>query len=92
MRPSNAIVTQLASVPVGVVVGIGMFLMSDPWCTPSTDPRGGGNTCIHVPTEALTQPRFSWWVCALAGAAAAVGISTVGPGSFPDVVDVDRRR
>ncbi len=74
MRPSNATITKLASVPIGVAVGIAMFLMSDPWCTASADPRGGGNTCITVPTEALTQPRFSWWVCALAGAAAAVGI------------------
>ena len=74
MRPSNATVTKVASVPAGIVVGIGMFLMSDPWCTASADPRGGGNTCITVPTEALTQPRFAWWVCALAGVAVAVGI------------------
>ena len=74
MRPSNATVTRVASVPIGIVVGIGMFLMSDAWCTASADPRGGGNTCITVPTEALTQPRFSWWLCALAGVAVAVGI------------------
>jgi hypothetical protein len=74
MRQRIATVTKLASVPVGVVVGIGMFLMTEPWCTTSVDPRGGGNACMYLPGQALTQPRFSWWVCALAGAAAAVGV------------------
>jgi len=47
---------------------------------------------VHPRPDGGAHPTaFSWWVCALAGAAAAVGISTVGPGSFPDVVDVDRR-
>ena len=74
MRRNIATVTRLASVPIGVVVGIGMVLMTEPWCTTSVDPRGGGNACMYLPGEALTQPRFSWWVCALAGAAAAVGV------------------
>jgi hypothetical protein len=74
MRQSIGTVTKLASVPVGVVVGIGMFLMTEPWCTTSVDPRGSGTACMYFPGQALTQPRFSWWVCALAGAAAAVGV------------------
>src|ERR1700692_2841583 len=74
MRQSIATVTKLASVPVGVVVGIGMFLMTEPWCTTSVDPRGGGTACLYFPGHALTQPRFSWWLCALAGAAVAVGV------------------
>lgn len=74
MRQSIAAVTKLASVPVGVVVGIGMFLMTEPWCTTSVDPRGGGNACMYLAGQALTQPRFSWWLCVLAGAAVAVGV------------------
>ena len=74
MRQSIAAVTKLASVPVGVVVGIGMFLMTEPWCTTSVDPRGGGNACMYLPGQALTQPRFSWWLCVLAGVAVAVGV------------------
>jgi hypothetical protein len=74
MRRSIATVTRLASVPVGVVVGIGMFLLTEPWCTTSVGPLGNGTACMYLPGQALTQPRFSWWVCALAGAAAAVGV------------------
>ena len=74
MRLSIATVTKLASVPIGVVLGIGMFLMTEPWCTTSADPRGGGTACLYFPWQALTQPRFSWWLCALAGAAVAVGV------------------
>ena len=74
MRQGIATVTKLASVPVGVVVGIGMFLMTEPWCTTSVGPRGNGTACLYFPGQALTQPRFSWWLCALAGAVVAVGV------------------
>jgi hypothetical protein len=74
MRQGIAIGAKLASVPVGVVVGIGMFLMTEPWCTTSLGPRGTGTACLYFPGQALTQPRFSWWLCALAGAAVAVGV------------------
>jgi hypothetical protein len=74
MRESIATVTKLASVPVGIVVGIGMFLMTELWCTTSADPRGGGTACLYFPGQALTQPRFSWWLCTMAGAAVAVGV------------------
>jgi hypothetical protein len=74
MRQSVATVTKLASVPVGIVVGIGMFVMTEPWCTTSVGPRGNGTVCADFPGQALTQPRFSWWLCALAGAAVAVGV------------------
>jgi hypothetical protein len=74
MRQSIATVMKLTSVPVAVVVGIEMFLMTEPWCTTSADPRGGGTACLYFPGQALTQPRFSWWLCALAGAGVAVGV------------------
>jgi len=74
MRQSIATVAKLASVPVGVVVGIGMFLMTEPWCTTSVGPGGNGTACLYFPGQALTQPRFSWWLCALAGAAVALGV------------------
>ncbi len=74
MRQSVATVTKLASVPVGVVVGIGMFLMTEPWCTTSVGPARHGTACLYFPGQALTQPRFSWWLCALTGAAVAVGL------------------
>ena len=74
MRQGIATVTKLASVLVGALVGIGMFLMTEPWCTTSVDPRGSGTACLYLPGQALTQPRFSWWLCALAGAAVAVGV------------------
>ncbi len=74
MRQGIRTVTTLASVPVGVAVGIGMFLMTEPWCTTSVGPRGNGTACLYFPGQALTSPRFSWWLCALAGAAVAAGV------------------
>jgi hypothetical protein len=69
MRLRIATVMTLASVPLGVAVGLWMAVLTEPTCIIHLDPRGGGNFC---PRPALTQPRFTWWMCALMGAAAAV--------------------
>jgi len=73
MRQRIATLTRLASVPLGVVVGVGMFVIG-PGCATSVDPRGGGNTCVYVTAQALAQARYSWWLCVLAGAAVAAGV------------------
>lgn len=71
MRLRIATVMTLASVPLGVAVGLWMTVLTEPTCIIHLDPRGGGNFC---PQPALTQPRFSWSMCALIGAATAVAL------------------
>jgi hypothetical protein len=71
MRLRIATVTTLASVPLGVAVGFWMTVLTEPTCIIHLDPRGGGTMC---PRPALTQPRFSWWMCALIGGATAVAL------------------
>jgi hypothetical protein len=74
MRLRIATVMTLASVPFGVAVGLWMTFLTEPTCIVYLDPRGGGTFC---PGEGLTQPRFSWWMCALIGAATAIGLLAI---------------
>src|SRR5580700_6132300 len=77
MRLTIATITKPASIPVGIAVGFLMTLLTEPTCIVYDDPRGGSTACAHVAGQALTQPRFAWWMCALIGAAAAVGVLVI---------------
>jgi hypothetical protein len=77
MRLRIATFTKLGSIPVGIAVGFWMTLLTEPTCVTFADPRGGGTACPYVAGQALTQPRFAWWMCALIGAATAVGLLAI---------------
>jgi hypothetical protein len=74
MRLRIGSVMTLAAVPFGVAVGLWMTALTEPTCNVYLDPRGGGTACAHSAGQALTQPRFSWWMSALIGAAAVAGL------------------
>lgn len=77
MRHTVATVAKLASIPVGIAVGYWMTLLTEPTCTTSVDPRGGGTACFHFAGQSLTQPRFAWWMCALIGAGTAASLFAI---------------
>jgi hypothetical protein len=77
MRLKIAEVTKLGSVPAGAAIGLWMALVTEPWCTVHLDPRGGGTACLLRAGQPLTQPRFAWWLCQLAGAVVAGGLFVV---------------
>lgn len=77
MRLRIATFTKLGSIPVGIAVGFWMSLLTEPTCIVYADPRGGSTACALLPGQTITQPRFAWWMCALIGAATAVGVLVI---------------